>query len=106
MLIRLVNNIEEFKRILHVTVLCAPNRFAVRDFLDKDEQLTLETAYRDLNYGMQFVVKKVKKPEAVTQVQHILDESLALYKQGEEQKAAHMLQDLEDIIFGKPSYRP
>jgi hypothetical protein len=74
MLIRLVNNIEEFKRILHVTVLCAPNRFAVRDFLDKDEQLTLETAYRDLNYGMQFVVKKVKKPEAVTQVQHILDD--------------------------------
>lgn len=106
MLIRLVNNIEEFKRILHVTVLCAPDRFAVRDFLDEDEQLTLETAYRDLNYGMQFVAKKVKNPEIVAQVQQMLDQSLSLYKSGEEQKGAHMLQDLEDIVFGKPSYRP
>ena len=97
---------EEFRRILHVTVLCAPDRFSVEDYLDDDEQLTLETAYRDLNYGMQFVAKKVKKPEIVAQVQQMLDDSLALYKKGDRVKGSHLLQDLEDIVFGKPSYRP
>lgn len=106
MLIRLVNNLEEFKRILHVTVLCAPDRFSVEDYLEDDEQLTLETSYRDLNYGMQFVAKKLKNPDIITRVQQMLDESFALYKQGERIKGAHMLQDLEDVVFGKPSYRP
>lgn len=101
-----VKNIEHFLQLLHVTVLCAPDRFPVRDFLDEDEQLNIETAYRDLNYGMQFVAKKVKNPETVTKVQKMLDEFLTLYKRGEEQKGAHMLQDLEDVVFGKPSYRP
>jgi len=100
-----VKNIEHFLQLLHVTVLCAPDRFSVEDYLEEDEQLTLETAYRDLNYGMQFVAKKVKSPEIVANAQKMLDESLACYRQGERVKGAHMLQDLEDIVFGKPSYR-
>lgn len=105
MLVR-VNNIDEFRQLLHVIVLCAPDRFPTRDFLKAEDQLTLNTAYRDMNYGMQFVAKKIRNTDTLAKIQSMLDQSLEFYLQGEKVKGAHLLQDLEDLIYGKPSYRP
>ena len=105
-MIRLVNDLKEFRQLLHVTVMCAPDKFPVRDYLQPEDQLTLDTAFKDLHYGMQFVAKHVKDAERLSQIQAMLDEALVSYKQGLAIEGAHLLQDLEDMIFGKPSYRP
>jgi len=105
-MLRLVNDLKELRQLLHVTVMCAPDKFPVRDFLQPEDQLTLDTAFRDLNYGMQFVAKRIKDSGKLSQIQTMLDAALLFYRQGETMKGAHLLQDLEDMIFGKPSYRP
>jgi hypothetical protein len=98
-----VNDLGEFRQLLHVAVMCAPDKFPVRDFLQPQDQLTLDSAFKDLNRGIEFV-----RGEAIdkSKLQAMLDQSLALYRQGRAVEGAHILQDLEDMVFGKPVYRP
>jgi hypothetical protein len=94
-----VNNLDEFKRLLRVIVLCAPDKFPVRDFLQPCDQLTLESAYSDLRGGMKFVAGQIRDTTKIGELQCMLDQSLSLYQAGERVKAAHLLQDFEDAVL-------
>lgn len=100
-----VNNLEEFRRLLHVTVICAPDKFPVRDFLKPEDQLNLESAFRDLIGGLIFVEGYVSDTGLI-EVKSMLESSLISYRNGQAMEGAHFLQDAEDLVFGKPSYRP
>lgn len=92
--------------MLHVTVMCAPDKFPVRDFLPPEDQLTLDSAFEELNRGLHHLEKAIANQDSMPRIRALLDESLSLYKKGEKIQGAHLLQDLEDMLYGKPSYRP
>lgn len=101
MAMRRVTSIERLYDFIATVVLCAPDRFPKRDFLAEEDQLTLDRAFAELNAGMEFVRKRNPDPAVHQQLQGLLDESLAAYRRGEEVKGAHLLQDFEQVVFGK-----
>lgn len=80
-------------------VLCAPDSFPQRDYLPPHEQVNLERAFEELRNGIDLVHRENREAGRSKLLSQLLDESLSLYKAGNELAAAHKLQDFQDAIF-------
>jgi hypothetical protein len=99
-MIRWVRHLAALHDFIGHVVLGAPDRFPKEDFLSDDEQLTLDRAFEELRNGLEFVATSERDPHFHDRLRAVLDESLAAYRAGERKKAAHRLQDFQDMIFG------
>lgn len=84
---------------LSLVIVHAPDDFPKEDYLGDEEQLTLEMAFEEIGNGMQFVANKIPDEKVLQQLRSYLNSSLAAYRQGEDIKGAHLLQDFERIIL-------
>jgi exonuclease VII small subunit len=94
-----VKDIESFYDFIGYVVLRAPDRFPVEDFLQDDEQMNLDRAFEELHKGIDLIDPRVADEEKKIALANMLEESLAAYESGDDVKGAHLLQDLEGMIF-------
>jgi len=95
-----IESLEDLYEFISMVVVYAPNDFPKEDFLSDQEQLDLKKAFEELNRGMTFVAKKIPDPNKQHKLQELLDASLAAYRDGDNVKGAHLLQDFEVEVFG------
>ena len=93
-----IKNFSGFLDFLSLVIVHAPDDFPKEDYLRDNEQLTLETAFKELSDGMKFVERKVSTRAALDALRGQLDQALALYRQGDAVKGAHLLQDFEQSL--------
>jgi hypothetical protein len=96
-----VRDIDSFYDFISLVVVSAPDDFPVEDYLSDDEQLNLERAFAELKKGVEFVERDFPGADRDRGLNAMLDEALALYRAGEDVKAAHLLQDFEAKIFNR-----
>ena len=94
-----IRNLNGFLDFLSLVIVHAPNDFPKEDYLHDDEQLTLESAFKELSDGMKFVEPEVSTSAALDALRGQLDQALALYRQGDDVKGAHVLQDFEQRLL-------
>ena len=84
---------------LSLVIVHAPDSFPREDYLDDDEQLTLDSAFAELRNGMKFVLPRVAGSDALDALGTQLDNALAMYRLGDDIKGAHLLQDFEQSLL-------
>lgn len=94
-----VKDINSFYNFLGYVVLRAPDKFPIEDYLSIDEQMNLDKAFLELRRGLSFVNSEVADPEKQKNLLYLLETSYMAYKSGDDIKGAHLLQDLEGLIF-------
>ena len=93
-----VKNVEDLRDFISYMVLYAPNEFPVEDYLEKHEQMNLEKAFKEVSRGLELI--KEREPQAQIDVfEKIVKESKENYEAGNDIKGAHLLQELESLIF-------
>lgn len=96
-----VNDIDSFYDFLGYVVIHAPDRFPIEDYLAFDKQMNLEKAFNELRLGFGLVDRAVADENKLRQLSSLLDEPLLAYRSGNDVKGAHLLQDIEALIFKK-----
>lgn len=96
-----VNDINSFYDFIGYVVLCAPDQFPQRDYLPAEDQMNLERAFVELHHGVEFIDPGVASGESLSTIKSLIDQAHAAYKGGDEVKGAHLLQDMEGMIFKK-----
>lgn len=94
-----VRDVNSLYNFVGFVVLRAPDQFPREDYLQDNEQLTLDKAFEELRAGVQLVQADFPDRQVSGELQVILDESLALYQAGERVAAAQRLQDFSSAIF-------
>lgn len=94
-----IKNYNGFVDFLSLVIVHAPDGFPKEDYLRDDEQLTLESAFKELRDGMAFVAPRVADGVALNTLHGQLDQALALYRQGEDVKGANLLQGFEQLLL-------
>ena len=94
-----VRDIDSLYNFIGMVVLRAPDGFPVEDYLEDDQQLNLERAFAELRRGVEFVERDFPGADRERGLNAALDQALALYRDGEDVRASHLLQDFEAKIF-------
>lgn len=76
--------------------------FPKEDYLEPDEQMTLEKAFDELRYGVRFALDEPCSRDGVANLNKLLDGSYAAFKAGDNQTGARLLHEFETTIFGDP----
>jgi hypothetical protein len=80
-------------------LLCAPDDFPVEDFLPDDQQMNLDRAFEQLRQGVEIAYPEDSFADKRAMLNDILDQSYALYQDGGNIRAGHLLNDFQDNIF-------
>lgn len=96
-----VKDIDSFYDFIGYVVLRAPNRFPVEDYLPAEEQMNLDKAFIELRRGVDLIDPEVATGEKLKIIESLLNQAYVAYKEGEQVKGAHLLQDMEGMIFKK-----
>ena len=92
----------DFLDHLNVVVLCAPNDFTPKDFLQNHQQMTFALAYELLIENLDKACPPRSKCFRIrNEVLKIIEESRQFYLSGDENKGARRLQDASWIIRGR-----
>jgi hypothetical protein len=95
-----VRKASDLKSFMGYVVVCAPSSFPKEDFLSEAEQMTLEKAFVEIRRGISMLDPRKITSENLPAIQSLLDRAYAAYTLGEVVKGAHLLQDVEDMIYG------
>ena len=102
-----MSRLSELNDYLGFVVLSAPNKFPKVGPFGEDPANILETAFAQLREAMTLANKKIKDPEVIQELNTLLERSLSAYRAGDVGQGAHLLQDIQDILFperfGKPT---
>ncbi|MRW94279.1 hypothetical protein GJ699_30320 [Duganella sp. FT80W] len=96
-----IRDLDSLYDFLGYVVLRAPDHFPKEDYLRPEEQMTLQKAFYELRTGLDFVEGDFVGKPVKDRLYVLLDESQAAYAAGERHKGAHLLQDLQALVFKK-----
>jgi hypothetical protein len=96
-----VKDIDSFYNFIGYVVLSAPNSFPVEDYLSPGDQMNLDRAFVELRRGVTMIDAGVANEEKLKTINSLIDQAYAAYKNGDEVNGAHLLQDMEAMIFKK-----
>ena len=94
-----VYDVESFYDFLGFVAQCAPD-FPEEDFLDADQQLDLEQAFRELRNGLGFVQNSVSESQ-FRRAEQLLGTAFDAFQNGDEIKGSHTLQEVDRELFKK-----
>ena len=97
-----VKNEAGFRDFLSLVIVHAPDEFPEEDFLEPEEQLTLDMAFKELHIGVNLLSAKRVTEAKRNELRSILQKAHSKYFEGRDVEAAHLLQELEAIAF-KPA---
>lgn len=96
-----VSDIDSLYDFIGYVVLCAPDKFPVRDYLPVDEQMNLEKAFVELRRGLSFVDFEVADEDKRQHLESLLDQAFDAYSKGDDVRGAHLVQDFQDILYSR-----
>lgn len=94
-----ISDISSFYDFIGYVVLCAPNRFPIRDYLAHEEQMSLEKAFIEIRQGIDLIGAELADELKRPQLFELLESSYRAYQAGDELMGAHLLQDFESALF-------
>jgi hypothetical protein len=94
-----VKNASGFRDFLSLVIVHAPDSFPEEDYLEPEQQLNLEMAFRELQSGLGFLPSARINPSEKQELEKLLRQAHRKYLEGQDVQAAHLLQKLEAIAF-------
>jgi hypothetical protein len=94
-----LKTVDDLYNHIGYVVLCAPDKFPMRDYLNPEDQMNLDRAFEQLRAGIEIAYPEEFHPEKRHPLHNLLDQALAAYKAGDRFKGAHLLQGFQDSIF-------
>jgi hypothetical protein len=95
----MMESIDDLWNHIAYTLGCAPDRFPYEDFLEPDQQMTLDRAFDLLRQGVQIAYPEPEFATKRSELNAILDCSYSHYRTGDEIAAGHLLNEFESGIF-------
>jgi hypothetical protein len=80
-------------------VLSAPDQFPTTGSFGDDQRKNLTVAFDIVQDGFHLLEKKIKDPAQLCHLRALLGQALVAYQDGESTKGAHLLQDIQSIVF-------
>ena len=90
---------EPVLEILELVIVHAPDEFPEEDFLEPEEQLTLDMAFKELHVGVNLLSAKRVSEARRNELRKLLQQAHDKYLEGRDVEAAYILQELEAIAF-------
>lgn len=94
-----VHDRNSFRDFLSLVIVHAPDDFPMEDYLEPEEQLNLQVAFRELSNGIDILASAGISPAQVTELHAILEKAFSEYQAGNDVKGAHALHELEKRAF-------
>lgn len=94
-----VRDVSSLYDFIGYVVLRAPDRFPREDYLQDQDQMTLDKAFDELRRGLSFVEADYPDRPILPTLLPVLDEAYASYRAGDEVKGAGHLNDFSAMIF-------
>jgi hypothetical protein len=94
-----ITRLSELNDYLGFVVLSAPNKFPKVGPFGVDPTENLEIAFSQLRDAMSLVKKKTDEPKLLQEINTLLESSLTAYRAGDNKQGAHLLQDIQNILF-------
>lgn len=96
-----INSLDDLHDFISFVILYAPDEFPEEDFLAPNEQLDLTRAFEEIRRGLTFLRGHFDDRAEREALLRMIDESLDAYRKGDAVKGAHLLQALEQQVFGR-----
>ncbi|HEY7800620.1 MAG TPA: hypothetical protein VIA80_17775 [Hyphomonadaceae bacterium] len=77
----------------------APSAFPVEDYLLPEQQMNLDTAFRQLHQGVEIAYPPPEAADHRARLHALLDRSLGEYRNGDRTVAAGLLAEFESTLF-------
>jgi hypothetical protein len=77
----------------------APSDFPVEDYLLPEQQMNLDTAFRQLHQGVEIAYPPPEAADHCARLHALLDRSLGEYRNGDRTVAAGLLAEFESTLF-------
>ncbi|MCI3206444.1 MULTISPECIES: hypothetical protein [Pandoraea] len=100
-----VNDVDSLYDFIGDVVLCAPDRFPVREYLTDDAQMNIEKAFVELRHGLNFVDFSATDKGKRERLESLLGDAFDAYSKGDEMLGAHLVQDFDDLIYKRHDRR-
>jgi hypothetical protein len=100
---RPLKSLDALYNFITTVVLCAPDKFPVRDYLADDEQMNLDRAFNQLRLAIDMAYPPPDHVAKRVKLASLLDASLAGYREGDKTTGAALLEDFRDNIFARKS---
>lgn len=94
-----IMKLSQFNDALGFLVLAAPDHFPQRAPFGGDQERNLRLKFKELEDGFHFVEHKVKDPAVLAHLKQLMNDSLTAYLQGDKKTGAHLLQDMQEVVF-------
>lgn len=96
----LVESVDDLLDFISYVVLYAPDEFPEEDYLSAEEQMTLDTAFRELSRGLRLALDEGAAKSEESVLRGTLAESKQAYERGDDAHGAQLLQRFETELFG------
>ena len=94
-----ITHFEAYLDFISTIIGCAPNQFPKEDFYTNEEQLDLEKSFRLLDWKFPLVEERLRDQDLVPELRRLIQASLEAYRQDDDIKGAHLIQDFEALIL-------
>ena len=94
-----VRDVSSLYDFIGYVVLRAPDRWPREDYLQEQDQMTLDKAFNELRQGLSFVEVDFPGRQIRATLVPVLEEAHAAYRAGDEAKGASLLNDFSAMIF-------
>lgn len=94
-----VKDIASLYDFIAYVVVSAPDEFPHEDYLSDDELMTLDQAFAELRNGILFIEADFPGADKARGLTELLNRSLQSYKDGDDIRGGHLLQDFERLVF-------
>ena len=98
--------VAEYHDFLVYVFLHAPEEFPAEDYLQPEEQMTLQKAFARLVGDLPVVSSRIKDQNRMLVLRELLAMSQEAYLQGNNVRGAHVLQEFEGLIWPKHKQPP
>lgn len=94
-------SIARYHDFLSYVVVSAPDDFPAEDYLQPEEQMTLDKAFSELLGELPAVRSLVKDEQRMAVLRELLRMSQEAYRSGDAARGAHILQEFEGLVWPK-----
>lgn len=98
-----IESVDDLWNLIAYVLLYAPDSFPNEDFLNPEEQMTLDKAFEQLHAGVLIAYPERSYAQRRDELQKLLDRSYVAYRNGDEMLAVTLLNDFEARIFKQPT---
>jgi hypothetical protein len=87
-----------FRDFVAEVIVCAPDQFMPMDWLDADEQMSLDRAFVGLRYGLDLAAREKGESAQLAECRALVEAAYADYRAGREDAGQRKLEELEMLL--------